>query len=136
MNKKDFFIWFVGFFEGEGCFRVRNRGKKGVEFRLCVTQMQQRGKNVLEICQQYFNQGHVYTSKTENYSRFVYEICKIKEVRKIVIQMIPYMKVRKSEAEEFIILLDNWIYNKIRPQHLTWRDRLKIRGDYQSNSVM
>ena len=106
MENQEFIIWLAGFFDGEGCFYSRYRGKRnGYDFRMIITQNNHNGSRVLPFVKDTLKMGNIFKkyrkSPREDGSQD-YVIWKQADLMKVVTAMYPYLKVKKQEAANFL----------------------------------
>ena len=115
INNKDFYIWFAGFWEGEGSlFRVKSRN-----YTMSVCQAIREDRTTEEcfkIIQKKLG-GYLHFYKHQNerylvrYDWFLYERLKIKAV---LYKILPYLLIRKKDVLNALINLEKMPIKKTR----------------------
>lgn len=102
--------YIAGFVDGEGCISLRCfTGKRGYQEIRNSLAIVNTNRKVLEWIKVKLSCGAVYdiTGKRENQkSVFVYEVCDRVKLLYILKLLLPYLKVKKEQAELCVVFLE------------------------------
>lgn len=118
---KEFIIYLAGFFDGEGSISIRRRldREKSLDIRIGITQSFPRGRLLLKEIQYSLGVGHVYhKEKTKRGWHFV--VTKIDDCRELLLLIVPFLKIKRSEALTAIEIINKWKKSGIIPPK-NWR---------------
>jgi hypothetical protein len=108
-----FLTWLAGFWEGEGCFRLRRNRYPYFD----ISQSGERGRRILEEIRDRLGLGHVKVERYDNprhKDRYRWIVTETGDVIKVVEMLLPYMKFRRDEAEKKLALLKNSAVHKCK----------------------
>lgn len=121
MNE-NFLAWLAGFFEGEGCFLVDIRKNGSRSTRLTIAQ---KNKIPLFKIMKVYG-GNIWTSKRNGCSSL--QISNLRNVKRIIGDIRPYLVFRGEEIDEKLKLTDNWRNSP----HFTKQEEEFILNNYKT----
>lgn len=103
-------MWFVGFFEGEGCFSIKTNRNR-LEVSLQVSQSEKNnGKLICQKLQEKFGGGVCFSKRTEGkYSMWIWGLCKKSAVVNLMNEILPLCQCRKAEFNKKLNIVQSWI---------------------------
>ena len=97
--KKEIAIYFAGLFDGEGTIQLSNKGKLNCRFAIGMI-----NKDIMDWLKEVFNCGIVYTNKA---NITMWAVNTIEDLKILLPQVIPYMKVKQERAKVLLEILNN-----------------------------
>ena len=113
-SERDFLFWLGGYFDHGSCCRVTERIYRGYPvLSINIAIYVDSNEMAAEIRDFFSFEGAKLKESNKPRKRYVYEIRAIPEALSFAYQLMPYVKIRTTDLEKVIGIINKWIDSRI-----------------------